>query len=145
MNRDARSFFRQFQRDARPMPLELPVISTFFPWNDIGTSTTAARHLRAPLRPRQRLPTCLSSPHSTHCKYKKRTYLNEIKFSVIFGFFYLNPVTTLVYHLYSVVRIAFCETNFQLESFISGDFHVCQSLFRTSNRRTSPSAVQDSL
>jgi len=55
------------------------------------------------------------------------------------------PVTTLVYYPCSVVRLAFCENHFQLESFISGDFHVCQSLLRTSSRRTFPSAVQDSL
>ena|ERR1700674_2280045 len=33
-----------------------------------------------------------------------------------------NLVTTLVSYSCSVVRLAFCETHFQLESFISGDF-----------------------
>ncbi len=63
-----------------------------------------------------------------------------------FRFLFIDdPVTTLVYYSCSVVRLAFCETHFQLESLISGDFQFCQSLLRTSIRGTSPSAVQDSL
>src|SRR4029077_12283409 len=86
----------------RPMPLELPVIRTFFPWNDIGTSTTAAPHLSAPLRERQRLTACLSLPLSTPCKYKKRRRLNGVCCSVPFSID--NPVTTLVYYPGKEVR-----------------------------------------
>src|SRR2546427_1587317 len=48
MNRDARSFSRQFQRDAPANTPGLPVISTFFPWNDIGTSRLPRRILVLP-------------------------------------------------------------------------------------------------
>jgi hypothetical protein len=39
-----------------------------------------------------------------------------------------NTVTTLVYYSRKVVRLAFHETLLQPKSFISGDFHVRQSL-----------------
>jgi hypothetical protein len=59
------------------MPLELPVIRTFFPWNDIGTSTTAVPHVSAPLRERQCFALCLSSPHFTPVKARKRDISKE--------------------------------------------------------------------
>jgi hypothetical protein len=39
-----------------------------------------------------------------------------------------NTVTTLVYYLCEVARLAFRESLLQLKSFFSGDFHVRQSL-----------------
>src|SRR5216684_7266677 len=86
----------------RPMPLELPVIRTFFPWNDIGTSKTAASHVSAPIRDRQCLSTCLSSPHPTPCKYKKRRCFNEVCDPLSFSID--NLVTTLVHYPRKVVR-----------------------------------------
>src|SRR6266852_7095897 len=86
----------------RPMPLELPVIRAFFPWNDISTSTTAAPHLSAPLRHRQRFSTRLSSPHSTPRKYKKKRCFNEVCDPLSFSID--NLVTTLVHYPRKVVR-----------------------------------------
>src|SRR5947208_1343654 len=64
-----------------------------------------------------------------------------IRATQVCGFFLRSPFTILVYNSCSVVRLAFCKTHFQLESLISGDFQFCQSLLRTSIRRTSPSAA----
>jgi len=54
------------------------------------------------------------------------------------------PVTTLVYYPCSVVRLAFCENHFQLESFIFWRLPCLPISPSHVSRRTSPSAVQDS-